>query len=183
MDDTVRHQTILHLGTLEDLPERDQKKALAPRIDELVKQSYTGKQSLFVSSDGPIESLAQKFFTIIKEKHRLDIAAGKDYHRIDSESIKNKDIKETGTEWLCMQAPYQLGISGFLALKDWSSEKIQRALTHLISRAAHPASELRTSQWIKENSAVCGLTGYPVEKITKDKLYDISLCLYDLKMN
>ena len=181
INDTVRHQTILHLGTLEELPETDQKKSLALRIGELVKQSYTGKQSLFGSSDVVIEALAQKFFAIIKEKQRLDIAAGKDFQRVDTDSIENKDIKETGTEWLCMQALGQLGITGFLANKQWPSEKIQLALTHIISRAAHPASELRTSQWIKENSAVCELTGYPVEKITKDKLYDISLCLYEVK--
>jgi len=181
INDTVRHQTILHLGTLEELPETDQKKALALRIGELVKQSYTGKQSLFGSSDAVIEALAQKFFAIIKEKQRLDIAAGKDFQREDTDSIENKDIKETGTEWLCMQALGQLGITGFLANKQWPYEKIQLALTHIISRAAHPASELRTSQWIKENSAVCELTGYPLEKITKDKLYDISLCLYEVK--
>ena len=181
IDDTVRHQTILHLGTLEELPETEQKKALALRIDELVKLSYTGKQNLFGSSDTVIEALAQKFFAVIQEKQRLDIAAGKDFQRVDTDSIENKDIKETGTEWLCMQALDQLGISGFLASKQWSSEKIQLALTHIISRAAHPASELRTSQWIKENSAVCELTGYPVEKITKDKLYDISLSLYEVK--
>ena len=100
---------------------------------------------------------------------------------MDTDSIENKDIKETGTEWLYMQALDQLGISGFLASKQWSSEKIRLALTHIISRAAHPASGMRTSQWIKENSAICELTGYPVEKITKDKLYDISLCLYVVK--
>jgi len=181
IDNAVRHQTILHLGTLEELPETDQKKALATRIDELVKQSYTGKQSLFAPSDAVIEALAQKFFTIIKEKQRLDIAAGRDFHRIDTDSIKNKDIKETGTEWLCMQALSQLGIADFLTSKGWASEKICLALTHIISRAAYPASELRTSQWIKENSAVCEITGYPVEKITKDKLYHISLSLYEVK--
>ena len=181
IDNTVRHQTILHLGALEELPETDQKKALAFRIDELVKQSYTGKQSLFGSSDAVTEDLAQNFFAIIKEKQRLDIAAGKDFQRVDTDSIKNKDIKETGTEWLCMQALDQLDISGFLAAKGWANEKIKLALTHIISRAAHPASELRTTKWIKENSAVCELTGYPVEKVTKDKLYAISLCLYDVK--
>ena len=31
IDDSVRHKTILHLGTLEELSETDQKKALAPR--------------------------------------------------------------------------------------------------------------------------------------------------------
>lgn len=181
MDNTVRHQTILHLGTLEQLAETDQKKALASRIDELVKQSYTGKQNLFAPSDQLIETLAQKFFALIKEKQCLDIAAGKDYHRVDTDTIQNKNIRETGTEWLCMQVLEQLGIRSFLALKNWSSEKIQLALTHITSRATYPASELRTSQWIKENSAVCELTGYPAEKITKDKLYDISKCLYEVK--
>ncbi len=181
IDNTVRHQTILHLGSLEELPEIDQKKALATRIDELVKQSHTGKQSLFPPPDQLIETLAQKFFSAIKEKGRLDIAAGKDYQRVDTDTVKNKNIKEIGSEWLCMQALEQLGINNFLSRKDWPSEQIQLALTHIVSRATYPASELRTSQWIKENSAVCELTGYPIDKITKDKLYDISKCLYQVK--
>jgi hypothetical protein len=80
-----------------------------------------------------------------------------------------------------MQALEQLDITSFLTLKGWPPEHIQLALTHIVSRATYPASELRTSQWIKENSAVCELTGYPTEKITKDKLYDISKCLYKVK--
>jgi hypothetical protein len=180
-DNTVRHQTILHLGSLEELPETDQKKALATRIDELVRQSHTGKQGLFQPPDQLIETLAQKFFAAIKEKQRLDIAAGKDYHRVDTDTVKNKNIREIGSEWLCMQALEQLDITTFLTRQGWSSEQIQLALTHIISRATYPASELRTSQWIKENSAVCELTGYPIEKITKDKLYDISKSLYKVK--
>src|SRR6266496_2658643 len=159
-DNIVRHQTILHLGSLEDLPETDQKKALAARIDELVKQSHTGKQCLFQPSDQLIEILAQKYFAAIKEKQRLDIATGRDYHRVDTDTVKNKNIKETGSEWLCMQALQQL---------------------HISSRATYPASELHTSESLKENSAVCELTGYPMEKITKDKLYDISKRLYKVK--
>ena len=180
-DNTVRHQTILHLGSLDQIPEIDQKKALATRIDELVKQSHTGKQNLFQPPDQLIEALAQKFFAAIKEKQRLDITSGKDYHRVDTDTVKNKNIKEIGSEWLCMQALEQLDITSFLTLKGWPPEHIQLALTHIVSRATYPASELRTSQWIKENSAVCELTTYPIEKITKDKLYDISKCLYKVK--
>jgi hypothetical protein len=44
-----------------------------------------------------------------------------------------------------------------------------------------PASEFCTSRRIKENSSVCELTGYPVDKITKDQLYRISLKLYEEK--
>lgn len=180
-DNTVRHQTILHLGSLKELPEIDQKKALATRIDELVKQSHSRNQNLFQPPDQLIEALAQKFFAAIKEKQRLDITASKDYQRVDTDTVKNKNIKEIGSEWLCMQALEQLDITSFLTLKGWPPEHIQLALTHIVSRATYPASELRTSQWIKENSAVCELTGYPIEKITKDKLYDISKCLYKVK--
>lgn len=180
-DNTVRHQTILHLGSLDELPLIEQKKALAARIDELVKQSHTGKQSLFPAPELLIEKSAQKYFAEIKEKQRLDIAAGKDYQRVDTDTVNNKNVREAGTEWLCMQVLDQLDIRTFFAKNDWSEEHIQLALTHIISRATYPASELRTSQWIKENSAVCELTGYPIEKITKDKLYQTSKRLYTLK--
>jgi len=182
-DNTVRHQTILHLGSLEDLPDINQKKALALRINDLVKQSHTGEQDMFKPQDEVVEKLAQKYFAEIKEKERLDIAAGKDYHRIDTDSVENKNIREAGPEWLCIQALEQLNMGAFLRQEDWQEEQIQLALTHIISRAAYPASELRTSQWIKQNSSVCELTGYPIEKITKDKLYGISKSLYKVKEN
>ncbi len=136
---------------------------------------------MFESQDRIVEKSAQKYFAEIKEKERLDIAAGKDYHRIDTDTVENKNIREVGSEWLCMQALEQLDMSAFLGKKGWQNEQIQLALTHIISRAAYPASELRTSEWIKQNSSVCELTGYPMEKITKDKLYDISKSLYKVK--
>ncbi len=180
-NNTVRHQTILHLGSLEKLPDIDQKKALVLRINDLVRQSYTGEQDLFNPQDEIVEKLAQKYFAEIKEKQRLDIAAGKDYQRINTDSVENKNIREAGAEWLCMQALEQLNMSAFLSKEGWCNEQIQLALTHIISRAAYPASELRTSEWIKQNSSVCELTGYPVEKITKDKLYAISKSLWRIK--
>ena len=145
-DNTVRHQTILHLGCLEDLPDINQKKALALRINDLVKQSHTGEQDLFKPQDEVVEKLAHKYFAAIKEKERLDIAAGKDYHRVDTDSVENKNIREAGAEWLCIQALEQLNMSVFLRQEDWKEEQIQLALTHIISRAAYPASELRTSE-------------------------------------
>jgi hypothetical protein len=180
-DNTVRHQTILHLGSLEELPDLDQKKALVLRINDLVRQSHTRERDLFKPQDEIIERLAQKYFAEIKEKQRLDIVAGKDYQRIDTDSVENKNIREAGAEWLCMQALEQLNMSAFLRKEGWRDEQIQLALTHIISRAAYPASELRTSEWIKQNSSVCELTGYPVEQITKDKLYAISKSLYKVK--
>lgn len=38
-----------------------------------------------------------------------------------------------------------------------------------------------TASYIKENSAICELTGYDKDKVTKDKLYEISKELYYIK--
>ncbi len=54
-------------------------------------------------------------------------------------------------------------------------------MTHIICRAVYPAGELKTSLWIKENSAVCEVTGFEKEKITKDPLYEMSTKLYKEK--
>jgi hypothetical protein len=96
-------------------------------------------------------------------------------------TMKNKDAREMGGEWLCKQAFSQLGIGEFLKAQGWSDESISLAATHIISRAVYPASELKTVSNIKENSAICELTGYDREKITKDLLYGISHKLYSVK--
>ncbi len=178
--DSIRHRTILHLGTLESLPESEQKRNLSLRINELVKQSHTGILSLFHSHDMEVERLAQNYFKEIQEKERLDIKQG-DYQRVALDSLENKEVQEIGSEWLCKQALDQLGLDKLLLEKSWKKEQIQLAYTQIISRCVYPASELKTAQWLKDNTALCELTGYPVEKISKDKLYSMSHCLYAVK--
>ena len=110
------------------------------------------------------------------------MSSGGDWQTIDMNSLRHRDVREAGDAWLCYQALDQLGIIRFLTSQaDWSPDDVRLALTHIISRAVYPASELRTVRRIRENSNVCELTGFPVEKITKDRLYDISLRLYALK--
>ena len=84
-----------------------------------------------------------------------------------------------GAEWLCFQAIKQLGIDQLLEREGWEPKKVSLALTHLISRCVYPASENKTGQWIRENSAVCEVTGYDMQKVTKDRLYNISQALYE----
>jgi len=181
--DTVRHHNIVYLGTLDEIPGIEQKKELCKRIEELVKECRTGIKSIFTPKEDTIETLAQKYFNEIKSKKRLDLSLNGKFQNVDTDTVENKDIYEVGTEWLCKQALDQLGLESFLETQNWSEEKIQLAYTHIISRASYPASELRTSQWIKQNSAVCELTNYPVSKITKDKLYSISHQLFSIKDN
>ena len=180
-DNSVKHTTIIHLGKLDELPCIEQKKELAKRIDDLVRTSRTGMPYLFVSENALLEELAKRYFDEIKSNGKIDISRDSHIQAVDLDSVKNKDVREVGIEWLCKQALDQLKLKELLHANEWDEEKINLAYTHIISKVSKPASENKTSYWIKENSAVCEVTGYPITKITKDKLYGISKDLYALK--
>ena len=64
---------------------------------------------------------------------------------------------------------------------DFTDEEVKLALSHIVSRAVYPASELKTVSFMRENSSICELTGLNENIITKDKLYGISKKLFALK--
>ncbi|MBK9151031.1 MAG: IS1634 family transposase [Saprospiraceae bacterium] len=179
--DTIKQHNILHLGNLAELPDAEQKKELGKRIDEIVKQRLSSQLNFMQSSDEKIEHLAQKFAQEIIEKKRIDTNVSHNYELVNTDTISNHDVVEIGAEWMCHQALNQLHLDEILQDCEFSEDERRLAYTHIISRAVHPASELATCQWIKQNSGVCELTHYPVDKITKDKLYGISHKLYEHK--
>jgi len=118
---------------------------------------------------------------IINEK-KLDIPGVAQRARmVDIETINHRDVREVGAEWIGYNSWDKLQLTQFLLSKGWTEEQARLAATHVVSRAVYPASELKTGRWIKENSAVCELTGYDMEQVTKDKLYQNALNLYELK--
>jgi len=179
LGDRIRQRVIIGLGKLEELPTDKQKIELGKRIEELLQ----GEPLLPLEErNGKVEQTARHFFNEILKKHRYDVKNGKaDWQFVDINTAKNRDAREVGSEWLCKQAFDQLRISNFLRTAQWPEEKINLAATHIISRTVYPASEFKTVNFIKENSAICELTGYDKEKVTKDKLYGISKDLYAIK--
>lgn len=179
LDGRVHQRVIIGLGKLEELHTDEKKIQLGKRIEEMVQ----GKTRLLLEEqDNQVELLAYHFYKEIRKKRRYDVKEnGQDWQVVDLDTVKNKDAREVGAEWLCKQAFEQLKISEFLRSANWSEDKIALAATHIISRTIYPASELKTVSFIKENSAVCELTGYKKDKLTKDKLYGISKELYSIK--
>ncbi len=167
------------MGKLEEkLHTEEQIKRLGKRIEEKLK----GKSMLPLDTiDNQVEELSEYYYEEIKKRRRYDVGKRGDWQTVRVSSIKNKDVRETGAEWLCKQAFDQLTIAEFLHNQGWSQEKISLATTHIISRAVYPASELRTVSFIKENSGISEITGYKKGKVTKDKLYKISHDLYRVK--
>lgn len=174
------HHIIVNFGRLDELESVEEKKLLASRTESLIRN---GGQTLRLEPvNEKVESLARYYYNEICVKRRYDIARGKeDIEIVKLDTLRNKDAREIGAEWLCKQAFDQLGIGNFLKRQHWDDEKISLATTHIISRAIYPASELKTVSFIKENSAVCEITGADKNKITKDRLYGISHKLYSVK--
>jgi len=163
---SILHRMIVSLGKLDEFPTVEEKKLLGACIEALIKN---GGNTLALNIVDPrIEELAQYYYREVIKKKRYDLKHNNslELETVYINTLKNKDAQEIGSEWLCLQALRQLGISDFLKSKQWSDDKIKLAQTHIISRAVYPASELKTVSWIKENSAVCELTGFDKNKIT-----------------
>ena len=175
----ARQRMVLGLGRLPELADFDHKILFLEPLNELIK----GRPTLFSCKEEHIEQLAQHYYAQLKLKKKVDVAsnAADDIDTVKLNTLKNNNIREVGAESLCFQALGQLKIDHYLKVRGWDDKQISLAATHMISRTVHPASELKTVSWIKENSAVCELTGYDPQKVTKDKLYEISKKLYQEK--
>ena len=176
--DRICHQTLLTIGFINFSVEK------LNIIQRILNNKYKKKYSVFEELDKEAIELAEFYWEELIKGGKLDISDStyeKKKRSIDTDTMSHKDVREVGSEWMCYQALEQLKIRELLVNKKWDEEQIQLALTQIISRAVYPFSEHRTTRWIKENSAICEITGYNIENITKDKLYKSALDLYEIK--
>jgi hypothetical protein len=187
----VCHRTLLNVGFLGGMVNSDELNQVR-RIICKRYQAIKGGSELFdiqENNSKKVIDLADKLWDELVKRERIDIGQKQqkilpNYHQrnlVFEDSIRHPDVREIGSEWLCYQALEQLRMSDFLSNIDFSEEETRLAMTQIIARAAYPASELKTARWIRENSGVCQITGYPINKITKDKLYQSSLKLFSVK--
>jgi len=175
----VCHQTILNIGFIDDAsPEQLNK------IQKKLTERYEHKQPLFEpeETDPVVIRRVEEWWQHILASQKMDInSVSKLSRMVQIDSLKHRDVREVGSEWICKNTWDKLGLTEHLKELGFSEEETALAATQVISRAVYPASEYKTVRWIKENSAVTELTGYPIDKVTKDKLYQSALHLYKVK--
>ena len=175
--DRVCHKTLLNIGFWSEASPSQK-----VRVVTCLNERYKDELALFEEPDGQVLAWVNQFWNEMIAKKSIDRKTMADAHRlVKVDTIKHTEAREIGTEWLCAQTWNQLQLSELFHSIGWSEEQIQLAMTQVISRAVYPSSELATSKWIKDNSAICDITGYDINKITKDKLYQCSLNLYKHK--
>ena len=175
--DRVCHKTLLNIGFWPDAT-REQKNKVVDQLNE----RYKNELALFEEADEQVDEWVNRFWNEMIAKKTIDRKTMEEKHRlVKADTIKHKEAREIGTEWICANIWNQLKLTELFKTLGWSEEKTQLAMTQVISRAVYPGSELATSKWIKENSAICDITGYNVSNINKDKLYQSALVLYQHK--
>jgi hypothetical protein len=184
--DKIRHRTLLHLGNLDELQNSEERKLLADRIEQLLRGEY----SLFTAEiPQHIEKLAHQFYQKIKQEkaNQNAIAAIEaqtqqteeaDYQEVDLATLSIEDVREMGSEWICKQALDELALPAFLAELGWDEKQINTALIQIISKAVYPASERKTAQWLKDNTALNELFFLKSDAIDRFHLYKSSKTLY-----
>jgi hypothetical protein len=175
--DRVCHKTLLNIGFWPDAT-REQKNKVVDHLNE----RYKNELALFEEVDEQVVEWVNMFWNEMIARQTIDRKTMEEKHRlVKADTIKHKEAREIGTEWICVNTWNQLQLTVLFENLGWNEEKIQLAMTQVISRAVYPGSELATSKWIKDNSAICDITGYDANKITKDKLYQSALDLYQHK--
>ncbi|HEX8678076.1 MAG TPA: IS1634 family transposase [Segetibacter sp.] len=176
-EDRICHRTILNVGYMEDT-DVDQRN----KIQKHLTDRYEHKPTLFEETDPLVRKYVEELWQRIIDNKRLDIPSLEQSSRmVNMDTIKHPDVREIGAESIGYHSWDKLQLTSMLLSQGWTEEQAQLAATQVISRAVYPASERKTARWIKENSAICELTGCDVEKLTKDKLYQSALNLYSLK--
>jgi hypothetical protein len=192
-DGRVCHRTLLNVGFMDEI-QPEELNGIQKILNHKCQLTHTELFPHEYEKESPvIKKWVSKLYARLLSERKIDVPVVeccsnksesfvRDWQTIDLNSMRHRDIREVGSEWLCYQALDQLGMRSFLSSRlSWSAEDVCLALTHIISRAVYPASELKTCRWIQENSSVTELTGFPVDKITKDRLYSISRLLYGIK--
>lgn len=177
-DGRVCHRTILHIGFADEQVSPEQ----LNQISRLLTARYEHKIALFEHEDELVRNWSAHLWRRIVKEHRLDLTLfAADSRKIDADTMQHNNVREIGAERMCANIFKELHLHETLLANGFSRKQAQLAQTQIISRAVYPASELATSKWISENSAVCELTGYPLKDINKDKLYRSALKLYSIK--
>jgi transposase len=174
----VCHRTILNIGFLDESITPEQLNLVGRTLTDM----YHQKIAIFPETDPVVSRLVAEYWARIKSEKRLDLSLyDKDSRMVDADTIRHNNVREIGAEWICYNTWQRLGIDKVLTDNDFTESEIQLAQTQIISRAVYPGSELATSKWIKENSAITEITGFDLSKINKDRLYKSALKLNSIQ--
>lgn len=139
----VCHRTLLNIGFI------DYEIETLNAIRHILQNRLNRTESLFETDDHLAISWANHYWEKLVKSNKIDVSDQgfeKSKRMVDVDTLKHKDAREIGAEWMCYQALEQLKLSKKLTSLGWEEEAVKLAFTQIISRAVYPFSENRTSK-------------------------------------
>ena len=170
----IWQRTVLNLGANWDVPQSDWK-AIAQRV-EAIQQ---GQISCFEYPQH-VESAAQSIVHRLRARDlNGDKLATGSVVTVDLDTMKHTDVRSVGCERLCLQALEDLQLSRTLEELGMSELDRRRALALVAAKMIYPASERKTSRWIKDNSSLPEFLALTRPRdLERKTLYRIGDCLW-----
>lgn len=190
----ICRRDLINVGRLDDFTQED-----INDVAKIVTEKSKGMPDPMFAGELYAEkvlTLANDLYSQLIAKQLIDLpgSASKSEHSIENlrqqherrfiarvSTLKHTDVREIGAEHLCYETIKKLRIREFLLRQGFTEEQTALAVTQITIRATHPASELATAKWIRNNSDICRLTGYNMDRVTKDKLYKSAIRLFDVR--
>jgi transposase len=184
----VKQSNILSLGSDIELLNIDIKN----EVLFLLKAKIFGQELAFPIQNKTSIDLATKYFEKfqIKFADNLDYSQvvssppkhdGSDYQEIDVASIDVVASKSFGAENICNFMYEKLGFEQIFKDLDWSESDIKMAQLSILSRTVFSASEHKTAQILRDNSALTTIIDFN-KSFTHRDLYPILDKLHDFQM-
>jgi hypothetical protein len=135
----------------------DQLNAIRVELNNL----YHKQPTLFEQCDPVVRQYAERFWAQLISEKRIDAEwMDKAAKQLDIDTLEHSNVREIRSEWICQNTWGMLQLTDFFQSSGWSETQIKFAATQIISRAVNPASELKTSSWIRENSDLALVEGF-----------------------
>jgi transposase len=189
-----KRRDLINIGRLDDFTLAEVQLAAM-----LVTEKASGKSpQLFVTSNLPskVVALAEDLYSRLIAQRLIDVPGSPAAQENTIEELRRQqefrflarvstlrhtEVREIGAEHLCVETMKMLKMSQALRSLGFTEDETALAVTQIAIRAVHPASELATSKWIRNNSDICRLTGFDESRITKDLLYKSAIKLYNVR--
>jgi len=176
-----RQRTILTLKDFE-LPE-EKWKTLADAIE--AKLNY--QVVLYLEKE--IEFLAEHYVSLIQAKRlseQRNIASfmeieEPEYETVNVRSIKNKNIRTIGAEYVALSAYRDLGFDKLFFELGLNERQRHLAALSIIGRLVHPGSENVTREWIRAISGLDQLLNTSFKELSNNALYRIADKIHEHK--
>jgi len=115
------HRTILNVGFIEDELTPEQLNIIARTLTDI----YHKKQTLFKQTDELINKWVNRLWSRIVVGQKLDLTVyDKNSRQVYVDTIKHKNVREIGSEWICYNIWHELGIDHVLEQNDFSELEI-----------------------------------------------------------